>query len=503
MKASCARLFAEWLTKGRRMSVRARLTLWYSIILALTLLAFASSAFLLFINSSDAQIDKLLAEAASALEREINNAQTESNAGSDAELVAREASDFQMENYRLFVYDANARLIFAPNSQLPWASRERLTRKVESLLARASRDGKAYASLRLGGEEWRAFARTLKFRGQTYEVLALRSLHDRHETLQRLRLVFLAAIPLSLLLAGFGGYFLARRSLAPVSEMSARAASISAANLDERLPIINEHDELGQLAAVINGLLARLQTSFEQQRRFMADASHELRTPVAIICGEAEVALSRGDRSSEELRESLEIVYDEGRRMARIVEDLLLLARADAGQYPLAPTNFYLDELLEEVVHAMRTLAAHRGVKLCAEYDRELIFNGDENLIRRMLINLLDNAIKYTKRASAVRAICKRDSTHYVITISDAGPGIPPEAQSRIFERFWRLDPARSRSEMAGAGSGAGLGLSIAAWIAAVHGGKIELVRSDETGSTFAARLPLRSELAAQNQVAG
>jgi len=181
-----------------------------------------------------------------------------------------------------------------------------------------------------------------------------------------------------------------------VVKMSATAARIGAANLHERLPVANERDELGALAGVINALLARLDASFEQQRRFMADASHELRTPVAIMRSEAEVALSREERSNQELRESIVIFKDETKRLTGIVEDLFMLARADAGQYKLASKEFYLDEVAGEVARAVRTLVAARGLTLQLDAAEEMPFRGDEHLVRRLLLNLVDNAIKYT-----------------------------------------------------------------------------------------------------------
>jgi signal transduction histidine kinase len=232
--------------------------------------------------------------------------------------------------------------------------------------------------------------------------------------------------------------------------------------------------------------------SFEQQRRFMADASHELRTPVAIVCGESEVALSQEARSSEEYRESLTILHDEGRRLTRIVEDLFTLARADAGQYGLAPTTFYLDETVSECVRAVRSLAAQHGVNIRHEHGDEMPLRGDEALVRRMILNLLDNAIKYTNARGEVRVELAREDSGYAIRITDTGNGVPDEARPHIFERFYRADKARSRN--GGAGGGAGLGLSIASWIAEAHGGRVTLERSDKGGSTFLISLPSSAE---------
>jgi signal transduction histidine kinase len=236
-----------------------------------------------------------------------------------------------------------------------------------------------------------------------------------------------------------------------------------------------------------NRLLDRLDQAFERQRRFIADASHELRTPVAILQGESEVALSRAGRSPEEYRESLGILQHEARRLARIVEDMFTLSRADAGQYPVAPRELYLDELAAECVQSVRTLAAAKSISVAVETDGELPAVADGALLSQLLLNLLDNAIKYTPEGGKITVRASSGPEGLEVAVADDGPGVPKELQARIFERFFRADPARTR---ANSGSGAGLGLAIAKWIAEVHRGSLELTRSDPTGSVFTFRLP-------------
>ncbi len=298
------------------------------------------------------------------------------------------------------------------------------------------------------------------------------------------------SFPLTILLAGVGGYLLARSSLSPVVAMSAQASRIGAENLEARLSVRNPDDELGHLARSFNELLDRLGASFDRQRRFVADASHELRTPVAILCGETEVALAKKERDEQEYRETLRILADESKRLKRVVEDLFTLARADAGQYPLSCTDFYLDELASECTKNVRTLAAAKQISVSFESSGEAPIRADEALLRRMLFNLLDNAIKYTPAGGRVAVGCREHSDCYHLRVQDSGPGIPPELQPRIFERFFRADKARSRSESDG--GGAGLGLSIGSWIASAHGGTLELTQSTAEGSIFTALLPKR-----------
>ncbi len=320
-------------------------------------------------------------------------------------------------------------------------------------------------------------------------VLALaQSLDEHDELLADLRYAMAVTIPLALIVAALGGYLLARKSLAPVAAMSAQARAVGASNLGERIAVMNPRDELGQLAVTLNALLARLEESFGSQRRFMADASHELRSPVAILQGELEVTLAREDRDAREYRESLEIMRKTVGRLSRIVRDLFLLARSDAGQVPLRNERFYLDDVVEQTVQGFRTLAAEKGVTLVEEHQADLALRGDPDLIGRLAGNLVENALKHTPAGGEVSVFSTRSDGQLRIEVHDCGRGIPVESQERIFERFFRVDPSHSPTNGAG-GSGAGLGLPIARWIAAVHGGKVWVAKSDATGSVFVATL--------------
>lgn len=495
-------------------SVRARLTLWYTGMLALALVAFALAGYFFLSITLNRRTDDALGEMANAFAATLANEEADSHAGEDNaanaargkdaksspdEAVREAVSQNQFRDYQIVVYtDARREVAWSAvrkkEDRPDWTRPPGASKITEVLdaVARAPRTGLYFATLSDGGNRYRVVGRRVQARGSAYTLIVLRPLDDQEDLLERASYALLIAVPLALLLASTGGYFLARKSLAPVVRMSATAARIGAANLHERLPVANERDELGGLALVINGLLARLDASFEQQRRFMADASHELRTPVAIMRSEAEVALSEPETSNRELRESIGIFKDETKRLTGIVEDLFMLARADAGQYKLTPKEVYLDELAGEVARAVRTLIAEKGLTLQTDAAEEMPFRGDENLLRRLLLNLVDNAIKYTPRGGAVTVSCKADENRYIITVSDTGRGIPAEAQPHIFERFYRADSARSRAEDDGAGltSGAGLGLSIARWIAEAHDGTLALLHSSDAGSVFQLVLP-------------
>lgn len=500
-------------------SVRVRLTLWYTGVLALVLVVFALAAYFFLTWTLDRRTDNSLREMARAFSALLAIEEQDAEAGGEVD-VARDAegnispdaavigaaSDYRFRDYQLVVYD-DARRVVAASPGFVVEGEEEIKAPVWTLPAVASDVGKLldsvaalpdatprYATLWGGGDDhgFRAIAQKMRTSRRAYTLVVLRSLHEQEDLLEGASGALLIAVLLALLLASVGGYFLARKSLAPVVTMSDAAERISAANLHKRLPVANERDELGRLATVFNRLLARLGESFEQQRRFMADASHELRTPLSIVRGEAEVALSNQLRPTEDLRESLAIVQDEGKRLTRIVEDLFTLARADAGQYRLTLTDFYLDELVGESVRSVRTLVSERSLSLGLHAPVEMPFRGDEALMRRLILNLLDNAIKHTSAGGSITVSCEPKESLYLLTVADSGSGIPKDAQPHIFERFYRADRARSRAEADGGNitSGAGLGLSIARWIAEAHDGTLELQRSDERGTTFAAMLP-------------
>src|SRR5712664_470058 len=487
------------LLSGRTMldSVRFRLTLWYTAVLTLVLIALSLITYFIFWRSTLQRTDANLSELSEAFLTTLD-AEVKDQSGPDslkfAGLVA--ITEHRFRDHVFAIFDPAGRLVVSSQDVAPAvpatgssAGLLLSSRSFQRFLEAASRSERFFGEVKGGEDGYRGFARHFTSGGKTYILVILQSLHVQQEMLEEVTSTFAWVIPIAIVLASVGGYFLARKSLAPVVAMSSQAGRIGAANLHERLAVQNDRDELGHLARSFNSLLDRLSQSFERQQRFMADASHELRTPVAILRGEAEVALSQQARSREEYRESLGILHQEAERLTHIVEDLFTLTRADAGQYPLQPRDFYLDELVGECVHSARTLALAKKISLNFEETSESPIHADESLLRRMILNLLDNAIKYTPEGGRVTVTCRRAGEEYVLSIADTGGGIPADLQPRIFERFFRADKARSRAE--NDGGGAGLGLSISRWIAEAHHGRLELTRSDSIGSTFTAYLPV------------
>lgn len=501
------------------MSVRLRLTLWYTAILALVLVGFAAASYWAASRASLSAIDDSLATTSRAFAVELASEDpvgsppvigsarpVDPDEDDEPEALSLRATDpraweratiaeitaeLPFPQFDLAVLD-DAGVVLASKGAFAGAFADgSLTQRPElrELVGRTGAAGTAVATIARDAGGLRVRADALTFAGRRLTVLSARGLDEHDASLNRLQRSYALAVPFAVLLASVGGFLLVRASLAPVAVMGAQAEAIGAANLGERLAVPSD-DEFGRLARTFNRMLERIETAFEQQRQFMQDASHELRTPVAIVCGESEVALSRTDRPAIDYRDSLAIVNDEGRRLARIVDDLFLLSRADAGQVPLEMTNFDLGEIVADVARAMRTLAAPQSVTLACDGRDEMPFRGDARLIGAMLVNLLDNAIKHTPEEGAVTVVVEHLADAYVIRVTDTGAGIPADVQSRVFERFYRSDSARSRSSN-GDGSGAGLGLPIARWIAESHGGRLGLERSDSSGSTFVAVLPV------------
>jgi heavy metal sensor kinase len=338
------------------------------------------------------------------------------------------------------------------------------------------------------GAGFRIASGAILLHGTPYDVVAARSLADVVGTLDQVRRAYLIAVPLVLIVSAFGGYLLARRALSPVSTMARRASAMGAVTLHERLPIANPSDELGELATAFNGLLSRLEQAFGQQRRFLADASHELRTPVAVLLAESEVALSRPCRTDAEYRDALQVMRNSTVHLSHIVEDLFVLARSDNGQLPLRRENLYLDEIADDCARAMQSVAAARQVHVVSAHvlptDTGAPMRGDPALLERLLYNLIDNAIKHSPPSGTVSVTVRDTGADWTVTVSDQGPGIAPELHTVIFERFVRGPSAQSTV------AGAGLGLAIARWVAEHHGGTLVLTHTGTTGSEFTARLP-------------
>jgi heavy metal sensor kinase len=309
-------------------------------------------------------------------------------------------------------------------------------------------------------------------------------LGELRDLLDNLFIIFLVLIPIALTTSVFGGFALASRALRPVDEITRRARQITAENLDQTIPPKKVDDEIGRLTVTINGMIQRLHQSFAQVRQFSADASHELRTPLTILRGEIELAL-RSPKTPEEYRGVLESALEEIMRLTSIIDNLLMLAKADQGTYHATFSEVDLKALVDELYEDSEVLAERKNIRVELHADRPITIVGDRLRLRQLLLNLIDNAIKYTPDGGTVTLSLDGQNGSAVITVQDTGMGIPPEEQEKIFNRFYRVDKARSREL-----GGTGLGLSIARWIAELHRGTIGVRSEPNKGSTFTVTLP-------------
>ncbi|HEX7123924.1 MAG TPA: ATP-binding protein [Gemmatimonadaceae bacterium] len=469
-------------------TVRARLTLWYTIVLGIPLVLFAVVSYLTFSRTLRERTDAFIRDGLTVFARELTVERRVFPSPIDA--IRTTVAEVRFQDLDIAVLDDSGGVIAVSAPLADPNDRHAMPDDTALVLApvRAGRTAGGRAVTVSGVSAYRVLTEPLPIGERQLTVVGAYPLADVQATLQRIRAAFLVAIPLLLASAATGGYFLAKRSLAPVSAMASRAAEIGAATLHERLPI-GADDELGALARVLNDLLDRLENAFAQQRRFMADASHELRTPAAVVRSEADVTLAREHRTEEEYRESMAVVQDAARRLTRIVDDIFLLARADAGHLVMHPGEVYLEDVVHDTVRAVRPIADRRGVRLELGEMIEAKVHGDADLLGRVLLNLLDNAIKYSPPGRQVAVEMGQNDGQFEVSVIDEGPGIPAEARERIFERFFRVDTARSRAEDS-ATSGAGLGLPIASRIAAMHGGQLRLVSSAPGRTVFRLSLP-------------
>ena len=304
--------------------------------------------------------------------------------------------------------------------------------------------------------------------------------------LYRLSVLLLLGLPLGVAAAGLGGYTLARRALRPVEVMADRARSITVDRLTDRLPVDNPKDELGRLATVFNETLTRLNASFDQMRRFTAYASHELRTPLTAIRSVGEVGL-RSKREPSAYREIIGSMLEEADRLAELVDRLLTLSRAETEPTKLSQDTVDLEALAQEVATQLEVLAEEKQQTISVESGGQRLWTGDRLVIRQALLNLVDNAIKYSPDKGRIRIRVGDSPDGPTVDVLDSGPGIPGELQDRVFERFFRIDRLPSQRS-----KGAGLGLAIAKWAVEVNGGQLRLEQSGSEGSTFRIALPER-----------
>ncbi len=462
------------------LSLRARLTLWYGSALLLILIAVALALYTVLARDMRSQVDQSLEEAAAVAVQALEQRGAVPFISFD---------DLTAEFPELAVLDKFYQ-IFSPAGvitiQSPHVKRHNIPLSRTALEAALAGQATLESARFRGESSIRLLSVPISRGGRLFTIVQVgASLNHVERALRRLLTVLLIGAPLALLASLAGGWFLAGRALRPVDAITAAAERIAGGDLSQRLTIPPSDDEIGRLAATFNNMIARLDASFQQVRRFSADASHELRTPLTVMRGETELALRR-PRSAEDYRLVLESSLEEIDRVSRIVDDLLFLSRADLGQVPMQSAPVRLDTLLQDIQQQASVLGQDRQIQVTAGPLEPVTVLGDELRLRELLLNLVDNAVAYSKPGGTVELRLTQDRKEARLTVADSGIGIPPEERARIFDRFYRTDAARAHSK-----KGTGLGLAICKWIAESHKGRIEVESAAGEGSRFTVILPL------------
>lgn len=430
----------------RQQSIRRRLALWYSLALTAGLALFALATWFSMRQMLLNDVDATLIDHAHSLETFINAELADSSVQLREELA--EYADALPAGTHVEVKNERGSVIFASKGP--------------------------------EGRSHRLLVRTIVVRGQSWQVAISASLDGVENTLTTLRWLLLMLMPVIIVMAASGGLWLSRRALKPVDQITAAARSIGIGNLSERLVVPQTGDELQRLSETWNGMLSRLENAVKRLSRFTADASHELRTPLAVIRTTAEIA-ARRSRSEAQYREALTQIVTESERMTRLVEDLLFLARCDSVTVEMPMSSLNLTRVVQHVCSQLTPLAASKGVHFTSRLPAgEVMVLGNELAIRRLILVLLDNAIKYSRTGGEVSVCLREMQEEFHLEISDSGLGIAQSELPHIFERFYRAPEASESAQ-----TGAGLGLSLAAGIAQHHHARIEVQSVPGRGSTF------------------
>jgi heavy metal sensor kinase len=466
-------------------SIRVRLTAWYFVILTVALSAFGAGMFLVMWESIHTAVDDDLAARFNGVQRFVQRV-FPGRTLEDIRYEFREHSGMKPGGDLLQISDAQGNWTFQSGSIRPYnipVSSPRNAKRPE------------LKTIDVAGSPLRILTAKVDVDGQQYTLQLATALGGYYGVLRRFGWLILWSVPAVLILATASGYWMSRRALAPVDQITNTARSISAHNLSQRLVVPETGDELQRLSETLNDMMARLDTAFlkldtayKKIVRFTADASHELRTPVALIRTTTEVALQK-NRTAPDYEEVLRGVLAEAERTSVLLDDLMTLARADSGVATLQVLDMDLGTTVKESCSQGCTLAGPRNIAFDWQIpDQPMYVKGDPNALRRLFLILIDNALKYTPSGGRVSVGMRRVDGFGVVEVRDTGIGIAAEDVPNIFERFYRADKVRTR-EM----GGVGLGLSIAQWIAGTHGADIQVESASGQGSVFRVRVPLNS----------
>jgi two-component system, OmpR family, sensor kinase len=467
------RTLSHW---WRHRSFKARLTIWYVASMCAVLMVFAGIAYEVVEHRLEAELDRQL-----RIDFDIVEAQLDVREGGafDWPVVGAHGDEGFARLFAWFeIWSEDGKLLLR-HWPIPETS---IHRPMSAPAATSLKFDDIEIDRNLPA---RIMERPARVQGRGVIVRIIRDASDTQQTLRQILEVFAFSLPVAAAMAAFGGYWLARRSLAPVARMSAEARQITSESLSARLPVANRHDEIGQLATVFNETLARLDASFNELKRFSADASHELRTPLTALRAVGEVAL-QGGQEPKVLRDAISSMLEEAQRLTDLTDALLMLARLEAGA-GTQMVDVNLAEVLTSVRDTLGVLAENKRQSLAVRIPQgAVLISGNALLLRHALLNVIHNAIRYSPDDSSIHVELAVRGDHALVDITDEGPGIPADQRHKVFDRFFRVDAARSRDT-----GGQGLGLAIAKSVIEKHRGVISIVSSSQTGTTFHIELPL------------
>ena len=465
--------------KKFNLPIKWRLTIWYGFVLSLILITFASGIFIYFKNSLQESIDAKIRSIGEVLSSSMTDAHNTSVFG-NFERYLENVLGKKPKGKFIQIMDSSGRI----GAKMSDIEGEALPTSF-SALERAMQGEIVYETIERTKPRLRMITIPIMENKKVTSVVQVgTSLEDFDETIKKLLLIMIISIPSSICVTIVVGYFMAKKALKPVDQIRRAAIKISSSNLDERIDIGGRKDELGRLAETFNAMIGRLKDAFQRINQFSIDVSHELKTPLTILKGETEVAL-RKERNKHDYQVLLMSNLEEIDRMSCIIDDLLLLSKADMKEIKLNVEEVALRDLITDVCMDMKVVADKKNVELEASELEDIRLKGDELKLRRMLLNIVENGIKYSQVGGKVSVSSYQNNGYAKIDVKDNGIGISEEDIKYIFDRFYRADRSRKRE------SGSGLGLSISRWIAEAHQGSIEVISQPARGSMFTIKLPI------------
>ena len=462
------------------MPLRVRLTLWYGSALALVLIIFSVSLYAITARDLRDAVDQSLEETATTAVRSLEERGFLPLLDEDA-LLSQFPELTRIDKFFQIFSPSGTITIRSPNIKQHEVPLSR------TALETAFTGQKIFESAKYPNEPpLRLISVPIIYQGNLlYIVQVGTSMESVGDTLHRFLILLVVAIPIALAVSLAGGWFLAGRALRPVDAITLAAQRIAAGDLSQRLKMSATFDEIGRLAATFNNMIGRLDASFRQIRQFTSDASHELRTPLTVMKGETDLVLRR-PRPLEDYQSVLESNLEEIDRMSRIVDELLFLSRADMGEIKLETLPVALELLVEDIHRQATLLGQERNIEVVLGTVMPAVVQGDDLRLRELLLNLVENAMKYSHPGGKVEIVLLKDGRDARLSVTDHGIGIDPSDHRRIFDRFFRTDTARAHTK-----KGTGLGLAICTWIADLHKGRVEVKSALGQGSTFTVVLPL------------